>query len=113
MNIGVPAVPMKWRKYLALVDFGFVSADELAADIRRYPISEDYGLASSEFDSGTAAAPTSTQPPFLYTQVSIKRQRFNARLPFSAIFFRVSADHDGRTRQCAHRHGPRYDLIRL
>ena len=40
MNIRVPAVPMKWRKYLALVDFGFVSADELAADIRRYRISE-------------------------------------------------------------------------
>jgi hypothetical protein len=39
MNIGVPAVPMKWRKYLALVDFGFLSADELAADIRRYRIS--------------------------------------------------------------------------
>jgi len=46
MNIGVPAVPMKWRKYLALVDFGFVSADELAADIRRYPISEVRRLVS-------------------------------------------------------------------
>jgi len=40
MNIGVPAVPMKWRKYLALVDFGFITADELAADIRRYRISQ-------------------------------------------------------------------------
>ena len=46
MNIGVPAVPMKWRKYLALVDFGFVSADELAADIRRYSISEVRRLVS-------------------------------------------------------------------
>ena len=34
----MPAAPLKWRKYLALVDFGFISADELAADIRRYPI---------------------------------------------------------------------------
>jgi hypothetical protein len=46
MNSGVPAVPMKWRKYLALVDFGFVSADELAADIRRYRISEVRRLVS-------------------------------------------------------------------
>jgi hypothetical protein len=46
MNIGVPAVPMKWRKYLALVDFGFVSADELAADIRRYRISKVHRLVS-------------------------------------------------------------------
>jgi hypothetical protein len=46
MNIGVAAVPMKWRKYLALVDFGFVSADELTADIRRYPISEVRRLVS-------------------------------------------------------------------
>ena len=46
MNIGVPAVPMKWRKYLALVDFGFQSADELAADIRRYRISEVRRLVS-------------------------------------------------------------------
>jgi hypothetical protein len=38
MSIGVPAVPLKWRKYLALVDFCFISADELAADIRRYRI---------------------------------------------------------------------------
>jgi hypothetical protein len=37
MNVGVPVVPLKWRKYLALVDFGFQSADELAAEIRRYP----------------------------------------------------------------------------
>src|SRR5580704_49647 len=36
MNVGVPVVPLKWKKYLALVDFGFQSADELAADIRRY-----------------------------------------------------------------------------
>lgn len=46
MNIGVPAVPMKWRKYLALVDFGFVSADELAAEIRRYRISKVRRLVS-------------------------------------------------------------------
>jgi hypothetical protein len=46
MNIGVSAVPLKWRKYLALVDFGFVSADELAADIRRYRISEARRLVS-------------------------------------------------------------------
>jgi hypothetical protein len=37
MNIDMPAAPVKWRKYLALVDFGFQSADELAAEIRRYP----------------------------------------------------------------------------
>jgi len=46
MNIGVPAVPMKWRKYLALVDFGFVSADELATEIRRYPRSKVHRLVS-------------------------------------------------------------------
>jgi hypothetical protein len=46
MNIGVPAVPMKWRKYLALVDFGLVSADELAAEIRRYRISKVRRLVS-------------------------------------------------------------------
>jgi hypothetical protein len=46
MNISVPAVPMKWRKYLALVDFGFISADELAADIRRYPRSKVHRLVS-------------------------------------------------------------------
>ena len=38
MNNGVLTVPLKWRKYLALVDFGFLSADELSADIRRYRI---------------------------------------------------------------------------
>ena len=46
MNIRVPAVPLKWRKYLALVDFGFQSADELAADIRRYPRSNVDRLVS-------------------------------------------------------------------
>src|SRR6202790_5832770 len=46
MNIRVPAVPMKWRKYLSLVDFVFQSADELAADIRRYRISEVRRLVS-------------------------------------------------------------------
>jgi hypothetical protein len=46
MNIGVSAVPLKWRKYLALVDFGFISADELAADIRRYRISQVHRLVS-------------------------------------------------------------------
>ena len=40
MNFGVPAVPSKWRKYLALVDFGFITADELATDIRRYQVSK-------------------------------------------------------------------------
>jgi len=44
MNIGVPAVPLKWRKYLALVDFGFQSADELAADIRRYQVNKVHRL---------------------------------------------------------------------
>jgi len=42
----VPAAPLKWRKYLALVDFGFQSADELAADIRRYPRSKVHRLVS-------------------------------------------------------------------
>ena len=46
MNLGEPAVPLKWRKYLALVDFGFVSADELAAEIRRYRISKAHRLVS-------------------------------------------------------------------
>jgi hypothetical protein len=46
MNVGVPVVPLKWKKYLALVDFGFVSADELAAEIRRYPISKVRRLVS-------------------------------------------------------------------
>ena len=40
------AAPLKWRKYLALVDFGFLSADELAADIRRYPRSQVHRLVS-------------------------------------------------------------------
>jgi hypothetical protein len=31
-----PPVPLKWRKYLALVDFGFVTAGELETEIRRY-----------------------------------------------------------------------------
>jgi hypothetical protein len=44
MNVGVPVVPLKWKKYLALVDFGFQSADELAADIRRYQISNAHLL---------------------------------------------------------------------
>jgi hypothetical protein len=42
MNIS--AAPLKWRKYLALVDFGFQSAKELAADIRRYPRSKVHRL---------------------------------------------------------------------
>lgn len=46
MSIGEPVVPLKWRKYLALVDFGFLSADELAADIRRYQINNVRRLAS-------------------------------------------------------------------
>ena len=44
MSIGVPVVPLKWRKYLALVHFGFQSADELAAEIRRYQISKAHLL---------------------------------------------------------------------
>jgi len=40
------AAPLKWRKYLALIDFGFVSEDELAADIRRYRISRVHRLVS-------------------------------------------------------------------
>lgn len=40
MSVGVPVVPLKWKKYLALVDFGFQSADELATDIRRYQVSK-------------------------------------------------------------------------
>ena len=44
MNIGVPAVPLKWKKYLALVDFGFQSTDELAADIRRYQVNKAHRL---------------------------------------------------------------------
>ena len=40
------AVPVKWRKYLALVDFGFQSADELASEIRRYPKSKVHRLVS-------------------------------------------------------------------
>jgi hypothetical protein len=46
MKIGVPTVPLKWRKYLALVDFGFQSADELTTDIRRYRISQVRRLVS-------------------------------------------------------------------
>jgi hypothetical protein len=46
MSIGVPVVPLKWRKYLALVDFGFISAAELAADIRRYRIGKVRRLVS-------------------------------------------------------------------
>jgi hypothetical protein len=46
MNVGVPVVPLKWKKYLALVDFGFQSAGELAEDIRRYRISEAPRLVS-------------------------------------------------------------------
>jgi hypothetical protein len=41
-----PPAPLKWRKYLALVDFGFLSADELAAEIRRYPRSKVHRLVS-------------------------------------------------------------------
>lgn len=39
-------VPLKWRKYLALIDFGFVTADELEAEIRRYPRGEVRRLVS-------------------------------------------------------------------
>ncbi len=44
--MNIRATPLKWRKYLALVDFGLVSAEELAADIRRYPRSEVHRLVS-------------------------------------------------------------------
>jgi hypothetical protein len=44
MSIGAPVVPLKWKKYLALVDFGFQSADELATDIRRYQLSKVHRL---------------------------------------------------------------------
>ena len=39
-------VPVKWRKYLALVDFGFITADELQADIHRYRRRELHRLVS-------------------------------------------------------------------
>src|SRR5580692_117168 len=42
----VPVVPVKWRKYLALVDFGFQTADELATEIRRYPKNKVHRLIS-------------------------------------------------------------------
>jgi hypothetical protein len=32
----VQPVPLKWRKYLALVGFGFITKEELETDIRRY-----------------------------------------------------------------------------
>jgi hypothetical protein len=51
MNVSVTAGPLKWRKYLALVNFGFQSADELAAEIRRYPRSKVHRLVS---DIGSA-----------------------------------------------------------
>jgi hypothetical protein len=59
MSVGVPVVPLKWRKYLALVDFGFQSADELAAEIRRYPRSKVQRLVtdiSSEIRHDTQQA---------------------------------------------------------
>jgi hypothetical protein len=40
-------VPLKWRKYLALVDFGFITADELEADIHRYRRGELHRLVSA------------------------------------------------------------------
>lgn len=42
----VPPVPLKWKKYLALVDFGFVSEGDLTADIRRYQISRVHRLVN-------------------------------------------------------------------
>jgi hypothetical protein len=30
-------VPLKWKKYLKLVEYGFITFDELQADIRRFP----------------------------------------------------------------------------
>jgi hypothetical protein len=46
MNAGMRAVPLKWKKYLALVDFGFISEDDLGADIRRYQVNEIRRLVS-------------------------------------------------------------------
>lgn len=40
------AVPLKWRKYLALVDFGFMTASELDTEIRRYGRGELHRLVS-------------------------------------------------------------------
>jgi len=40
------AVPLKWRKYLELVDFGFITAAELETEIRRYGRSELHRLVS-------------------------------------------------------------------
>lgn len=40
------AVPLKWRKYLALVDFGFITAAELDTEIRRYGRSQLHRLVS-------------------------------------------------------------------
>lgn len=49
----VGSVPVKWRKYLALVDFGFITADELETDIRRYRRSELHRLVNDiESDIG-------------------------------------------------------------
>jgi hypothetical protein len=39
LTIATPE-PVKWRKYLALVDFGFITAGGLEKEIRRYPRSE-------------------------------------------------------------------------
>lgn len=39
-------VPVKWRKYLALVDFGFITAGELETDVRRYRRGELHRLVS-------------------------------------------------------------------
>lgn len=39
-------LPLKWRKYLALVDFGFITADELGAEIRRYSRDDLHRLVS-------------------------------------------------------------------
>jgi hypothetical protein len=39
-------VPLKWSKYLALVEFGFITAEELEKDIRRYRGGELHRLVS-------------------------------------------------------------------
>lgn len=39
-------VPLKWRKYLALADFGFVTVAELERDIRRYARNDLHSLLS-------------------------------------------------------------------
>lgn len=41
MIVGARKDPLKWTKYLMLVQFGFISKEELERDIRRYKRSEE------------------------------------------------------------------------